>query len=606
MKEIHLFIIWEKARNLSKEILEDIENNFKVLNIYEITWSQKNFSKNMSRFYGQNLPKNSHKEKHCGRGNFLLIIVEDEKPKYEYRETSRGKEKVNINMFDAKQKYREWTGGGHKIHGTNSVEETRHDIILLLDMSLKDYLKNYKGNQGIIFLKKDLFGSKCWKNLEEIFYILNETIQYVVLRNFENLPEKVDFSIHGDIDILCNNYENIKFLLNSEEVYKKKYRVMNLVNVANKMLQMDFRYLGDNYYCFEFEREILNTRKIFNGFYVPNEEMLFLSLLYHANIHKKEIVEDYEKKILELYNSLFENKKEIFLKNFFMDILNKKMHEKNYQYVEPKDYSVFYNAQKINKDLSFRRKILNLKVFFRKKIEKILNIYKKERNYIIFYILYFNKIKKILKKNKIKKIKIEKSNYFNHKNIGYVSGILNNEKIFIKFSKEKITIKNEMEKYLKLKKDLNFEEKFFPQYIKTIDMKEGILILSKYIKGIALNKYVILDFEKEKLKKELLKIYKILKNQNLIHRDINPNNIFIEKNEREFNVKLIDFEYMIFKNEKEFQSNNIKLETLNSNYSNNNNWNDLYSIKKILKEYNIDIFDINEKDELIYEKNKKY
>lgn len=388
MKEIHLFIIWEKARNCSKKILEDIENNFKILNIYDISWSQEKFSENMSRFYGQKLPKNSHKEKHCGRGNFLLIIVEDEKPEYKFRETSRGKEKVNINMFDAKQKYREWTGGGHKIHGTNSVDETKHDIILLLDVSLEDYLKNYQKNQEIIFLKKDLFGSKCWKNLEEIFYFLNETIQYVVLRNFENLPKEIDFSIHGDIDILCDNYENMKFLLNSKEVYKKKYRVMNLVNISDKMLQMDFRYLGDNYYCFEFEKEILDTREKFNGFYIPSKEMLFISLLYHANIHKIKIAEDYEEMILKLYNSLFEDKKEIFLEKFFMNLLNKKMHEKKYQYTEPKDYSVFYNVQKINKDQSFRRKILNLKVFFRKKIGKILNVYIKKKFYNILYFIF--------------------------------------------------------------------------------------------------------------------------------------------------------------------------------------------------------------------------
>lgn len=379
MKEIHLFIIWEKARTFSEKILGDIEKNFKILNIYDICWSKEKFSENLSRFYGQNLPKNSHKEKHCGKGKFLLIIVEDEKPAYEFRKTSRGEEKVNINIFDAKQKYREWTGGGHKIHGTNSVEETRHDIILLLDTSLDDYLKNYQRNKKIIFLRKDLFGSENWKNLEEIFYFLNETIQYVVLRNFEDLPEKVDFSIHGDIDILCNNYENMKFLLNSKETYKEKYRVMNLVNVAGKMLQMDFRYLGDNYYCFKLEKEILDTRVKFNGFYIPNKEMLFISLLYHANVHKLEIADDYKEKILELYNNLFKDKKKIFLEEFFIEFLNKKMLEKKYKYTEPKDYSVFYNIKKINEKESLKRKILKFKIFCRKKAGKIFHSFRKKK-----------------------------------------------------------------------------------------------------------------------------------------------------------------------------------------------------------------------------------
>lgn len=163
-----------------------------------------------------------------------------------------------------------------------------------------------------------------------------------------------------------------------------------------------------------------------------------------------------------------------------------------------------------------------------------------------------------------------------------------------------------MKKYLKLKENLNFEEKYFPKYIKTLDISEGILIISKYFKGTALKEYDILDFEKEKLKEELLKIYKILKNQKFIHRDMNPDNIFIEKDEKNFNVKLIDFEYMIDKNEKEFQLNNTKLENLNFEFSDKNEWNDLYSIKKILKKYNIDTSDIGDGEELKYEKNKKY
>ena len=144
MKEIHLFILWENARYKEKEILEDIKQNFNIIGLYNISWSNDKVAENFTRFYGTFLPKNSGKEIHCGRGDFLLVIVEDENPIYEERNTSHGPEIVNINMFDKKEYYRELTGGGHKIHATNSQEETNHDLTLLLGVNIEDYLNQLK------------------------------------------------------------------------------------------------------------------------------------------------------------------------------------------------------------------------------------------------------------------------------------------------------------------------------------------------------------------------------------------------------------------------------------------------------------------------------
>ena len=38
---------------------------------------KKFFGKNLTSFYGTNLPPNSKKEKHCGNGEFLLITFYD-------------------------------------------------------------------------------------------------------------------------------------------------------------------------------------------------------------------------------------------------------------------------------------------------------------------------------------------------------------------------------------------------------------------------------------------------------------------------------------------------------------------------------------------------
>jgi hypothetical protein len=108
MAELYLFILWENARYQEKKIINDIREHFSIVKLYEITWTPTMVSRNLTRFYGVDLPSSSYKEKECGTGPFLLIIVCDKHPNYEYRMTSHGKELVNINTFDRKVKYRNY------------------------------------------------------------------------------------------------------------------------------------------------------------------------------------------------------------------------------------------------------------------------------------------------------------------------------------------------------------------------------------------------------------------------------------------------------------------------------------------------------------------
>lgn len=144
--EIHLFILWQKARKCEKKILDDISVNFKILQKIEIDW-RDNFSSKISAFYGENLPPHSEKEKHVGVGKFLLVIVLDETPLYSIRRTSKGAKLVNINMFDSKEMYRKWTGGGHKIHASNDLVESEHDLEKILGKNLEELKEIYECNR---------------------------------------------------------------------------------------------------------------------------------------------------------------------------------------------------------------------------------------------------------------------------------------------------------------------------------------------------------------------------------------------------------------------------------------------------------------------------
>ena len=344
-EELHLFIIWENARYKQEEIIKDIKAKFQIIKIYEIEWNKENFSKNLSRFYGANLPKGCGKEEHCGNGKFLLIIVKDTNPKYEERMTSKGPKILNINMFDKKEQYRELTGGGHRVHATNNEIETNHDLTLLLGKNIKDYLKenNTEWNGDIEEKNIDLIGTSEWKTVTEMFYALNNCIKYAILRNYESLPNEIYDNDHNDIDIICESLEDAAYVLNATPVFEEEYRVHYKTNVEGRIAYFDLRHIGDNYYSKEIEEKILNNR-IYNekGFYTLEKEDYFYTLLYHALIQKNEFKQDYKEKLTQMK---LENVNENTTIEEYSEILKKWLWKSNYLITNPMDKSVIMNME---------------------------------------------------------------------------------------------------------------------------------------------------------------------------------------------------------------------------------------------------------------------
>ena len=85
-----LFILWEKARVKEKEIMFEIESNFRILKKYEIQWSREKFCNNLSSFYSDDVYHRPDQERMRGTGSFLAILCLDETPWYEKRETNHG------------------------------------------------------------------------------------------------------------------------------------------------------------------------------------------------------------------------------------------------------------------------------------------------------------------------------------------------------------------------------------------------------------------------------------------------------------------------------------------------------------------------------------
>jgi len=296
--ELHLFIIWSEARGVEDDIVRDLGSMFTIVEDLEVTWSAEQFADNLTRFYGTSLPAGSYKEVHVGTGPFRLLIVEDASPAYSTVETSKGPKSVNSRVFDAKTRYREMTGGGHKIHSTNTPLEFEHDVTLLLGKNTADYRAgrstafSLDSSSGTV--SGDLTGSGGWQSLRHLFYVLDATVPYVVMRNFEPLPDNFYLEEHGDIDLLVSDYEEAAWVTGATKVFDEPHRVHVSLQIAGEPVLFDFRFVGDAYYDTAWQQHILQHSVVERGaMNVPSDDDHFYSLLYHALIHKREIAKDY-------------------------------------------------------------------------------------------------------------------------------------------------------------------------------------------------------------------------------------------------------------------------------------------------------------------------
>lgn len=388
-QDFQLFIIWENARNKELQILNDISKNFKVLDCFECVWTQNFMGDNFHRLY--NLPptgKASTKSIYTGEGAFLVIVIEDLKPNYAYRFDASGNFKlVNSNVVDKKRLYRSWTQGEYLVHSSDNLNEFYSNASLIFSSNkLSNIIKgNWDGD--IKNLAYDLAGAATWSTYNELFNVLNSSTNYVVLRNSEGIDKTVN-DLEGDIDILCEDVNSFIAISNAKKI--DGYENFFHISIANKDVLFDVRYVGDDYFDENWQRDILEHRILTSdNIFIPRVDDHFFSHLYHAFVHKKYSSLKYEERLNQLaINIGIFDLKEKYLSNpnNVAKLLNGFMHPNDYAYVSPKDISVFINVSFVailenkNKIFLFVR-LINFKV---KTLPRV----------------YFNKLKVKLKKNK--------------------------------------------------------------------------------------------------------------------------------------------------------------------------------------------------------------
>jgi hypothetical protein len=279
--EIHLFLIWSKALHAADSILADLDAMFERMDAADVAWSRELFLQNIARFYTTQLPPGSYKERECGTGPFRVIIVKDSMPVYEQRLTSKGWALVNARVFDARARYRGWTGGGHKIHASITEAEAYRDLRLLFDIDANEY-KHSRPNHQTTKIRRvecDLVGSSGWDSIQQLMNALNAVTPCVIPFGIDSLDSS--HAVGSPITMLVADRWDAVMIANGRARKTRLHgRLTYDVDVADRRLWLDLRQVGEGYFDPAWERAMLSGRVEVNGWPLAAPEDRQYALLY--------------------------------------------------------------------------------------------------------------------------------------------------------------------------------------------------------------------------------------------------------------------------------------------------------------------------------------
>ena len=175
---------------------------------------------------------------------------------------------------------------------------------LRFEMSIADFLAFSKTMSDA----RDRLQTMVYKPVAQLFEQLNENnILYVVLRNWEQLPDSVEVGPHSDLDLLVHpaHVARLDELWGCERTHAEPYRVQRKVAVLGSrgeqsFLLTDVRTTDDGYMPELFSHRLLSRRVPHKMFHVLPPREHFLSLLYHVAVHTGVMSADYAARLTSL------------------------------------------------------------------------------------------------------------------------------------------------------------------------------------------------------------------------------------------------------------------------------------------------------------------
>ncbi len=276
-----VFVVWAAGRAHERQILDVLRSDFEVLGVDEVHWSPDRVAENYSRFYRVSglPPFRSSLPHYKGRGPFLVIVVRDENPLLGERMTMGGVRVVSTRIVDAKARFRDLTGGGVKVHSSDTPADAIRDLMLLLGITPEEYLAEHAdGWDGTIrSLHRDVVGSDGWDDLEQMFGVLAAMAEYVVL---DRSDERVQ--------ILTSRYRWTLAVTRARPRHRfpPRWGGSFLVPVGGSDMEVVLRFVGDGYLDTNWATDLIaRRREAEDGSFVPSEEDDRVLSAYRSVVH---------------------------------------------------------------------------------------------------------------------------------------------------------------------------------------------------------------------------------------------------------------------------------------------------------------------------------
>ena len=272
--ELHLILIWHNALGQAERILADVEKHFTVRDVLRVHWSPGRFSRNLTSFYHTDLPPGSDKETHCGIDEFLLLVVEDRDPVYAVRGVSRGRQLVNTKMHAAKKRYREWSGGGHRIHTTLDQPEFERDSFLLLGPHAQRYQAGASDpwDRRITDLFVDVVGMAGWDDYKQLLTATELNTPSVVM----------DDTAAGKLTLLTEDLWLVSVAATGSTPEKQEFARYDLL-IGGNPHTVELHEVGGGHLDPDWQYDMI-VRRVWNteGLPVLSPEDRFYSVLYRG------------------------------------------------------------------------------------------------------------------------------------------------------------------------------------------------------------------------------------------------------------------------------------------------------------------------------------
>lgn len=501
--EFFLLTGWVDSKPNLEKILHSIEELFTIVDCCEIKWSESCFENNIRRFYGKKARTVLSIKDLIIKRNFITIVFRDDYTDSDKLDTLSKIKKIETVTNDFS--YDSFDESFIRV--TTNKRETNRELTLLFGVNYDDYVShncgNWKGSVSV--LKRDLSGECYWESIKDFFYVLNNTIQYVLLRG-EEFINGVDIEEHGDVDLLVEDLdEAIRIINGFKVVYSSPVRPKIFVNTES-----DGSFLFDlwlsklQYHSPEWHKNMLAT-KVYTGlFYKLSLENEFYSLIYHCLIHKKNVASDYLLKLDKEFHSL--NLDNIYDRSA-------------YKYEMDLYYQVLMDYMRL-KQYQIAPVVEDTHCFYNKRIERISNA-----------------ITDLQERTDITDIKPFRVNLTDISEYFYFTGEKENDKVLIKYGGIEGICANELyfSNLVSSKNSINFLTPF------SADLSDvNPFIIFKYCSGESIDKYCISNPDKiDTISEQLYQIIRSLMECDVIHRNINRENLVVCNN----TVLLLGFQY---------------------------------------------------------------